>query len=63
MGSGKPANVCHRCGATNYRPVIARAEDGVMRPSGQYRCQGCKFVFSTVDEWRFGPALGQGVKS
>lgn len=25
-----------------------------MRPSGQYRCVGCNFTFTVIDEWRVG---------
>jgi hypothetical protein len=45
-------NRCRSCGATSYKPIIARDESGGMRPSGQYRCVGCNFVFKAIDEWR-----------
>lgn len=54
MDSKKPANACHQCGATSYRPVVSRAPDGAMRPNCQYMCVRCKILFTTVDEWRLG---------
>ncbi len=57
MHTGKPINACHRCGATSYRPVIARAPDGGMRPNGQYMCVRCKLLFTTLTQWRLGEQL------
>ena len=54
MEQKKPANACHQCGATSYRPVLSRAADGAMRPTGQYMCVHCKFLFTTIEEWRKG---------
>ena len=54
MLSTRPINSCHQCGATAYKPVLARDEHGAMRPSGQYQCASCKLLFSTLDEWRHG---------
>lgn len=48
----KPANACRRCGATAYRPVIARDANGAMMPSGAYRCVRCKLEFTSIDQWR-----------
>jgi hypothetical protein len=48
-------NKCHRCGATSYKPVIKRDENGTMMPSGEHQCVGCGLVFSDIDEWRTGP--------
>ncbi len=59
MHTGKPINACHRCGATSYRPVIARAADGAMRPNGQFMCVRCKLLFTTLTQWR----LGEGEQS
>lgn len=50
-------NKCNECGSTSYKPVIKRDDHGVMRPSGQYQCTGCKLVFSKLDEWRYGEVL------
>ena len=47
-----PSNKCHRCGATSYKPVIKRDENGTMTPSGEYQCVGCKLVFTDIDAWR-----------
>jgi hypothetical protein len=46
------ANQCHQCGATSYQPVIKRDDQGVMRPSGEFRCTGCRLIFKSIDEWR-----------
>jgi coenzyme F420-reducing hydrogenase beta subunit len=51
-----PTHRCHACGATSYRPILARDEHGAMRPSGRYRCTGCAVVFEQVREWRTGSA-------
>jgi len=58
MDNKTPANACHRCGATAYRPVIARDASGAMTPSGAYRCVRCKLEFTSIDQWRCtaGPA-------
>ncbi len=53
---GRPLNVCHRCGASAYRPVVARDAQGAMRPNGRYRCVCCKLEFAHIDEFR-GAAL------
>jgi len=52
MDNKTPANACHRCGATAYRPVIARDASGAMTPSGAYRCVRCKLEFTSIDQWR-----------
>jgi hypothetical protein len=49
-------NKCHRCGATSYKPVIKRDENGTLKPSGEHQCVGCKLIFTEIDEWRIGPA-------
>jgi hypothetical protein len=48
-------NKCHRCGATSYKPVIKRDENGTMMPSGEHQCVGCKLIFTDIDAWRIGP--------
>jgi len=50
----KSINKCHQCGATSYKPVIKRDDQGVMRASGKYQCTGCRLVFETINEWRAG---------
>jgi ribosomal protein S27E len=45
---------CHNCGATSYKSVIGRDEQGAMRPTGRYRCTGCDVVFSSAQTWREG---------
>lgn len=52
MHSTSPVNACRRCGSTAYRPVIARDASGAMKPTGRYRCIGCKVEFQTVEQWR-----------
>ncbi|MFY8044240.1 MAG: hypothetical protein ACOVOD_15075 [Rhodoferax sp.] len=42
---------CHECGATSYQPVMARAHDGAMRATGQYKCTGCRNVFDSIRAW------------
>jgi len=49
-------NKCHRCGATSYKPVIKRHENGTMMPSGEHQCVGCKLIFTDIDAWRNAPA-------
>jgi len=45
---------CHQCGATSYKPVIKRDEQGAMRMSGTYQCTGCRPEFTDIDAWRTG---------
>jgi ribosomal protein L40E len=52
MDNKPPANACRRCGATAYKPVIARDASGAMTPSGAYRCVRCKVEFTSIDQWR-----------
>jgi DNA-directed RNA polymerase subunit RPC12/RpoP len=42
---------CGRCGTTSYQPVIGRDATGALKPTGQYRCTGCKMTFSEFREW------------
>lgn len=56
----QPLNSCHRCGATAYKTLIARDGAGAMRPSGQYQCVQCKWVFKDVKAWRDGPCTAEG---
>ncbi len=42
------------CGATSYRPVIARDSAGAMTRTGLYRCGGCSVVFADPKAWREG---------
>lgn len=44
------------CGATSYRPVIARDESGSMRRTGLYQCSRCSVVFADPKAWRDGGA-------
>ena len=56
-------NKCHRCGATSYKPVIKRGENGTMMPSGEHQCVGCKLVFTDIDAWRTAPAQKEEVQT
>ena len=49
-------NKCHQCGATSYKPVIKRDENGTMSASGEHQCVGCKLIFTDIDKWRNAPA-------
>lgn len=49
-------NSCRMCGATSYRRVIDRSDDGAMRATGRYRCSGCSVVFADPKAWREGEA-------
>ena len=51
MTSYKTIYKCGRCGTTSYQPVIGRDGTGALRPTGQYRCTGCKMTFSEFREW------------
>lgn len=42
---------CRECGATSYQPVIGRVPSGALRPTGEYRCTGCRNVFATIRAW------------
>jgi DNA-directed RNA polymerase subunit RPC12/RpoP len=42
---------CRECGSTNYQHVIERSPDGALLETGQYRCTGCRSVFSSVRAW------------
>ena len=44
------------CGATSYRRVIARDEQGAMRHTDLYQCSGCSVVFADPKAWRDGGA-------
>lgn len=56
-------NKCHRCGATSYKPLIKRDENGTMMPSGEYQCVDCKLVFTDIDVWRTEPAQEKEIQT
>jgi hypothetical protein len=56
-------NKCHRCGATSYKPVIKRDENGTMMPSGEHQCVGCKLDFTDIDAWRTATAGKQEIQT
>lgn len=45
---------CRTCGATSYRRVIARNDQGALRPTEMYQCSGCSVVFAEPKAWREG---------
>jgi DNA-directed RNA polymerase subunit RPC12/RpoP len=49
--SYKTVYKCRDCGATSYQPVIGRAHNGALLPTGQYRCTGCRKVFDDLKSW------------
>src|SRR5512135_1680998 len=49
-----PISCCRMCGATSYRPVIARDGAGAMTRTGLYRCSGCSVDFADPKAWREG---------
>lgn len=58
MSINAPANRCRACGATSYKPVLARDGAGAMRPTKRCQCTGCDVVFEGLSEWRDGEARG-----
>jgi hypothetical protein len=44
------------CGASSYRRMIDRDETGSLRPTGSFRCSGCRVVFLDTKAWRDGVA-------
>jgi DNA-directed RNA polymerase subunit RPC12/RpoP len=51
MATYKTRYQCRECGATSYQPVIERAESGALRPTGAYKCSGCRNVFASLKAW------------
>lgn len=51
MSPIQPIYKCHVCDAVSYQRVIKRAENGVLQPTGQYRCTGCRNIFESVRDW------------
>ncbi|APW39785.1 hypothetical protein RD110_23425 [Rhodoferax koreense] len=51
MTTYKTIYKCGRCGTTSYQPVIGRDATGALRPTGQYRCTGCKVTFTEFKDW------------
>ena len=43
-------NKCHQCGAKSYKSVIERDDQGVLRPSGAFKCTGCSLIFTDVTQ-------------
>lgn len=42
---------CRLCGATSYRRVVARDEQGCTTVSGLFQCSGCSVVFADPRAW------------
>jgi hypothetical protein len=51
MATFKTIYKCRVCGATSYQPVIDRAKCGALQPTGEYKCTGCRNVFSSLRAW------------
>lgn len=51
MPTYKTVYRCRECGATSYQPVIERAASGALKPTGQYKCTGCRNVFASLRAW------------
>ncbi len=51
MANFKTIYKCRMCGATNYQPVIGRADNGALLPTGEYRCSGCRNIFASIRAW------------
>lgn len=51
MAHYKTIYQCRECGATCYQRVIVRAENGALRPTGQYKCAGCRNIFASLRAW------------
>lgn len=49
-----PANRCGYCGSTNYRRVVERDAQGVMRYGQRLVCSGCTREFADIGSWRRG---------
>ena len=54
MGLRPLLNCCRMCGATSYRRVVARDEQGALRSTPLYQCSGCSVVFADPKAWRDG---------
>lgn len=55
MSSMQPTpHCCRTCGATSYRRVIARDDQGALRATELYQCSGCSVVFADPKAWREG---------
>jgi DNA-directed RNA polymerase subunit RPC12/RpoP len=48
MSTFKTIYKCRECGATGYQPVIDRAANGSLKPTGEYKCTGCRNVFASL---------------
>lgn len=51
MPTYKTVYRCRECGATSYQPVIERVASGALKPTGQYKCTGCRNVFASLRAW------------
>lgn len=49
-----PLNRCGYCGSTNYRRVVERDAQGVMRYGQRLVCSGCTREFASMEAWRQG---------
>ena len=51
MATYKTIYKCRECGATSYQPVVDRAANGALKPTGAYKCTGCRNVFASLRAW------------
>lgn len=51
MATYKTVYKCRECGATSYQRVLDRDHAGVLRPTGEYRCTGCRNIFASLSAW------------
>jgi DNA-directed RNA polymerase subunit RPC12/RpoP len=51
MSPSKAIYKCHICAAVSYQRVVRRDNNGVLQPTGQYRCTGCRNVFESLQSW------------
>lgn len=51
MAMYKTVYKCRECGATSYQRVLDRDALGALRPTGEYRCTGCRNIFATLRAW------------
>lgn len=59
LPSPKPVNCCRACGGTSYHHLLARNEQGVLRPTQTLICDGCARSFPDVQTWRDGLPAGE----
>ena len=51
MANFKTIYKCRVCGTTSYQRVMDRSVGGLLAPTGEYRCTGCRNVFASLRAW------------